>query len=432
MRERSEVRARLFPAEPVAPVRVLRIAAGGDGVARLADGRTVFIPRTAPGDLVEIELVHVARRFVRGRVLRVLEPGPNRIAPPCPHYTRDDCGGCQLQHLNAASQLSAKQSIVGETLRRVGKLELPDPSIIPSMRAWEYRTRITLARGKGGRLGLHPHDRPAEVFDLDRCLITELPLMELWSAVRRQRDRLPSDLTHLVLRLDRDGRRHLIAQTSGDRAWTDAEAMATALDRAGQPVVIWWQPEGGAARVLAGDSMFPATVFEQVHPDMGDTVRAYAVERLGDVQDRGVWDLYAGIGETTLALLSRGARVESVESDPRAVAEAEKRITAAGTHAGRSRLVVGRAEEVVGGLQVPDLVIANPPRTGMDAAVVKAIAERRPARLVYISCDPATLARDLERLGPGFRVMNVQGFDLFPQTAHVETVVTLSSTGGEG
>lgn len=432
MRARSGVRARTVQAEPVAPVRVLRIAAGGDGVARLADGRTVFIPRTAPGDLVEIELVHVARRFVRARVLRVLEPGPNRIAPPCPHYTQDDCGGCQLQHLNAASQLSAKQAIVGETLRRVGKIDVPDPSIIPAMRAWEYRTRITLTRGKGGRIGLHPYDRPTEVFDLDRCLITEPPLLELWSAVRRQRDRLPSDLTHLVLRVDRDGRRHLIAETAGDRVWTDAQAMAAELDRAGQPAVIWWQPDGGAARVLAGDSMFPATVFEQVHPDMGDTVRTYAVERLGEIQDRRIWDLYAGIGETTLALLARGARVESVESDPRAVAEAEKRITAGGGHASRARLVVGRAEDVLGDLEAPDLVIANPPRAGMDAGVVQGIVGRRPARVVYISCDPATLARDLERLGPGYRVMNVQGFDLFPQTAHVETVVTLASDRGEG
>jgi len=198
-----------------------------------------------------------------------------------------------------------------------------------------------------------------------------------------------------------------------------SQSAASELDRAQIPTTLWWQPEGGVARVLAGRvTGAPAPVFEQVNPAMADRVRAFAVDRLGPVRDAGVWDLYAGIGETTAALAAAGARVESVERDQRAVAHAEAAGPAARRHA-------GSAEAAVGQLEPPDLVVTNPPRTGMDAAVTAAIAAGRPRRIVYLSCDPATLARDIVRLGPGFRLVEARAFDLFPQTAHVETVAVL-------
>jgi 23S rRNA (uracil1939-C5)-methyltransferase len=150
---------------------------------------------------------------------------------------------------------------------------------------------------------------------------------------------------------------------------------------------------------------------------MGDRVRAFAVEALGPVSGKAVWDLYAGIGETTSALARRGARVGSVESDPRAVAEADARGPTA-------RRLAGRVEDVLGQLDPPDLVITNPPRAGMDARVTAELERLGPARIVYVSCDPATLARDLGRL-PTYRIAGLRAFDLFPQTAHVETVAVL-------
>ena len=184
------------------------------------------------------------------------------------------------------------------------------------------------------------------------------------------------------------------------------------------PATIWYQPEGGAARAVAGSvEAFPATVFEQVNPEMGDLVRSFALEQLGDVAGRRVWDLYAGIGETSLQLIQMGAIVESVEVDRRAVAEAEARGPIARRH-------TGRVEDVLRELHRPDLVIANPPRTGMDERVSSELARLAPLRMVYVSCDPATLARDLQRM-TGFRITLVQAFDLFPQTTHVETVTVL-------
>jgi len=191
-----------------------------------------------------------------------------------------------------------------------------------------------------------------------------------------------------------------------------------ALLRHGQDPVLWWHPEGGAARAMAGAAeAFPVTAFEQVHPEMGDQAREFAVTSLGEVGGRRVWDLYAGIGETSARLAAAGAVVESVESDPQAVA-------AAGARAPEVRRHLGRVEQVLGELRPPESVVTNPPRTGMDERVTAAIERQRPRRVAYISCDPATLARDLGRL-PSYRLALLRAFDLFPQTAHVETVAML-------
>jgi 23S rRNA (uracil1939-C5)-methyltransferase len=403
----------------VTAIRILRLAAGGDGVGKLPDGRTVFVPRTAPGDLVELAELREHKRFARARPQRLLEASPHRVQPRCPHYVRDDCGGCQLQHMDNETQLASRQGFVGDALRRIAKRDLPDPPILPAEKTYDYRTKLTLhAQERGRRIGLYRYQRADQVFDLEWCHITVPELMELWQTVRKSRALLPAELEQIVLRLDRSGGRHLLIRVGSGEVWSGAERLRRELERSGTSATIWWQPQNGAARAMAGSAeAFPATVFEQVHPEMGDRVRDFAVHQLGEVSGRKVWDLYAGIGETTAQLVARGAVVESVEQDRRAVAEAEARGPAARRH-------IGRVEAVLRELRRPDLVIANPPRTGMHQRVTAELERVRPARLVYISCDPATLARDLQRL-EHFRLMLVQAFDLFPQTTHVETVTVL-------
>jgi 23S rRNA (uracil1939-C5)-methyltransferase len=229
---------------------------------------------------------------------------------------------------------------------------------------------------------------------------------------------LPPRLASVVLRLDRAGGLHALFRTTAGEAWGGAAKLRHALAERGLAATLWWHSDDGVPRAMAGaGEAYPATVFEQVHPAMGDRVRAHAIEALGDVAGRQVWDLYAGIGEATAALARAGASVESVESDRRAVAEAERRGPNARRHA-------ARVEDVLEELRPAELVITNPPRTGMDGRVAEALERLRPPRVVYVSCDPATLARDLSRM-PGFRIAGVQSFDLFPQTAHVETVAVL-------
>jgi 23S rRNA (uracil1939-C5)-methyltransferase len=403
----------------VSAVRILRLAAGGDGVGKLGDGRTVFVPRAAPGDLIELSAVREHKRFARARIGRLIEPGPNRTEPRCPHYSRDDCGGCQMQHLDLEAQRAARSSFVGDALRRLAHLDVSDPELVPADQAYDYRTKLTLAVSEDRRrIGLHRYERADQVFDLEWCHITVPQLMGLWQAVRALRSLLPPRLSQVVLRRDRSEGLHLLLRSGEAEIWSGAPRLHAELIRRHLRVTIWWQPEDGAARAVAGsDEAYPATVFEQVHPEMGDRVRAYALEQLGAVSAKRVWDLYAGLGETTVALAQAGADVESVESDRRAVAEADRRGPPLRRH-------LGRVEDVLGELRRPELVVANPPRTGMDGRVAAALERLGPARLVYVSCDPATLARDLGRL-PGFRLGTVRAFDLFPQTAHVETVAVL-------
>jgi 23S rRNA (uracil1939-C5)-methyltransferase len=405
-------------------VSVTRIAAGGDGVARLSDGRVVFIPRTAPDDRVRMRegSFEGHRRFARAEVGEIVESSPGRVEPPCPHYTHDHCGGCQLQHVGYEVQLAAKRAIVGDALRRIGKLDVEDPEIVEALEEWRYRAKISMAAKTVGQadhvaVGLHPYDRPNFVFPLADCHITDFRLMALWRELRSRLALLPPRLTRLTLRLDRDGQRHIIAESTGE-PWLKAEELRREL---GDDVVCWWQPADGAARVVAGPATgFPATAFEQVNPSMGAITRRWAVEQLGDLRGLTVWDLYGGIGDTAALLVEAGANVVSVDADEKAVTWGRTRLPAA-------RFIAGRAEEVLSTLPPPHVVIVNPPRGGLHWDVTLRLTAEPVTKLAYISCDPATLARDLSRLNVNYTIKSVRAFDLFPQTAHVETVVVLEA-----
>ena len=403
-------------------VTITGIAAGGDGVGRLADGRAVFVPRTAPGDRIKIKdgSLKLLRSFGRAAVGEVAGPGPGRVTPPCPHYAQDHCGGCQLQHLEYDAQLAAKRAIVGDALRRIGKLDVTDPEIVEAVEEWRYRSKISLAV-KGGTAGLHPHDRPNFVFPLADCHIADFRLMALWRELRARLDLLPPGLTRLTLRLDREGRRHVVAEATGE-PWLDAERLRRALPD-GDQVICWWRPVDGAARVMAGPATgFPATAFEQVNPEMGILARRWAVQQLGDVRGQTVWDLYGGIGDTAALLAEAGANVVSVDADEAAIGWARTREAATPV-----RFIAGRAEDVLPSLPVPHAVVVNPPRAGLHWDVTLRLTAEPVHRLVYVSCDPATLARDLHRLNVNYQIVAVRAFDLFPQTAHVETVVVLEA-----
>ncbi len=410
----------------------------------------MFVPRTAPGDLVELTGLRMHARFARASAGRLLETGPDRIVPRCRHYLAEGCGGCQVQHLQYGAQLRFKRELVADALRRIGKLEVAVPEVVAAPEPWGYRSRITLAIAPGRRhAGFHPLEQATRVFPLEHCDIAAPALMGLWHALRPGLHLLPPDATHLVLRADREGGLHAVVRSAGGQAWSGGRRLEEVTRASGVTATIWWHPEEGAPRVVAGDrEAFPATVFEQVHPALGDRIRADALERLGSCANLHVWDLYAGVGETTERLFALGASVESVELDRRAVEAAERRWRESRHEREESQRPepagvirhAGRVEDLVGTMRDPGAVIANPPRGGMGRAITTALRRRGPGRMVYVSCDPATLARDLGWLcgtlpadesgdseGTVFRVVSVQPYDLFPQTAHVETITVLEA-----
>lgn len=401
----------------VADVEIESIAAGGDGVARTG-GLVVFVPRTAPGDVARVRLRR-GRHFARGSLERMLRPGPERIDPPCHHYTRDRCGGCQLQHLSYGGQLAAKRGIIGDALRRIGRRQVDVPEVRPSETPWRYRRKLTLTvrrTGGGWVAGLHPYDDPVNVFRLEDCPITDERVIAVWRDVIREARHYP-DVTSFrgAVRLV-DGNAVLVVE--GGSRWPDVRRF---FDAVASLAALWWEPEGGSRRLVAERGAVPAGAsFGQVNSAVALALRDHVVARARAYGPIHVVDAYAGTGDTAVPLAESGATVTVIELDPEAADVCRRRLP------DDSRVVVGRVEDVLTAVLPADLVILNPPRGGVHERVAAALAasEPPPRAVIYVSCNPATLARDLTRM-PAFAVASVVGFDMFPQTAHVETVCEL-------
>lgn len=394
------------------------IAAGGDGVGRM-DGMVVFVPRTAPGDVVDVELTPRGR-FARGSVRNIVRRSAERVEPTCVHYVRDRCGGCQLQHLSYEAQLGAKGRIVHDALQRIGRREVAVPAVRASPEPWRYRRKLTLAlRRRRGRwiAGLHPYDAPGRVFPIAECPITEDHVLEAWRAVLSASDALPAaDELRGAVRVEQ-GDASLVLE--GGDAWPDS---ARFFERVPALGALWWHPAHGALTALhvRGAGRAPGASFTQVNAPVAEAMRAYVVERVLCHDPRTVVDAYAGLGDTAAGLATADRRVTAIELDAAAAAWCASRLPRG------SRAVAARVEDALPGALPADVVVLNPPRAGVDARVPSALGAAAPAprAVVYVSCDPATLARDVSRL-PGWRIASLAAFDMFPQTAHVETVCEL-------
>ncbi|MFL5615800.1 MAG: class I SAM-dependent RNA methyltransferase [Gemmatimonadaceae bacterium] len=403
-------------AADVLELEMQSIAAGGDGVGR-ANGLVVFVPRTAPGDLARIRVDSV-KRFARGHLESLVRPSPDRVDPPCAHYTRDRCGGCQLQHIRYAAQLDAKQSIVRDSLQRIAKRVAEVPPAEPSIKEWRYRNKLTLAMRRerdGWTMGLHPYDDPASVFQLEDCPITDERVVGTWREIMNAAVHLPATAElRGTVRLAGDD---LVVVISGGTEWPSSTDFFAAVKSA---TTLWWAADHAPPiRLFERKPVPAAAAFGQVNREVGELLHAHVVDRVASYQPTTVVDGYAGTGETATALASLGFRVTAIELDREAANLCATRLPAG------SRSLVGRVESMIGQSLPADVVIVNPPRIGLHERVTTALVRRPAAKaIVYVSCDPATLARDLSRL-PNYRIASIRTFDMFPQTAHVETVCEL-------
>jgi 23S rRNA (uracil1939-C5)-methyltransferase len=378
----------------------------------------VFVPRTAPGDVARVQVTR-AKRFGRGRLLAVEVPSPARIEPPCPHYRMDRCGGCQIQHLSYDAQLVAKGAIIGDSLRRIGHRELDNPSVAPSDAMWRYRRKLTLHLRRtptGWIAGLHPYDDPAAVFDLQDCPITDERVLAVWAELRAAFDLLPREKSlRMSVRLLEDG---AAATLEGGHAWATSDRLFDAVPSLSE---LWWSAEGRSTQRIASrtSTSKAGASFGQVNAGVAARLRAHLLDRVRHYDPRSVVDAYAGTGATTLPLAIEGRTVIAIEWDRAAVSQLRERLPPP------SSAIAGRVEDHLGAALPADVVMLNPPRTGVDSRVTAALESAPgPRALFYVSCDPATLARDLARL-PRFRLVDVRAYDMFPQTAHVETLCEL-------
>ena len=402
-----------------AEVTIDSIAAGGDGVGR-ADGRVVFVPRSAPGDVGVVEVAETGR-FTRGEFRELRVASPQRVQPLCSHFVIDRCGGCQLQHLGYEAQLQAKSRIVRDAMQRIGRRDVELPVVNASAMPWRYRRKLTLAmrrRGAEWIAGLHPFDDPRSVFRLEDCPITHQDVIDVWRDVLAAAAHFPaSQELRGAVRLDDEDTASLTIEGGGD--WPSSEALFAAVPRLG---ALWWIPDGRDRKRLHSReaASAPGASFAQVNPAVAGPLQRRVVALALARNPSSVVDAYAGLGDTARELAAQGIRVTAIELDRDAVAWSAARLPPG------SRALSGRVEQLLGGVLPADVVILNPPRAGVDKRVTDILEAVRPvpASIVYVSCDPATLARDVGRL-PRYRIASLESFDMFPQTAHVETVCEL-------
>jgi 23S rRNA (uracil1939-C5)-methyltransferase len=333
---------------------------------------------------------------------------------------RDKCGGCQLQHLSYDAQLAAKGRIIADGITRIGKRDVQPPEVAPSPQQWRYRRKLTLAlrrRGSSWVAGLHPYDDPGRVFRLEDCPITDRRVLDAWREILDSANDLP-DAPSLrgAVRLSGED---ISCVIEGGRAWAHSSVF---FQRVRSLSSLWWIGDGKPRRLLhrRESEQAPGASFAQVNADVAASLRQRVLELVMSRQPMDAIDAYAGLGDLAQALAERGVRTTAIELDPEAVAWCARRLPSG------SRAIAGRAEQLMPEALPADVVILNPPRTGIDATLADELerTDIAPKAVIYVSCNPSTLARDLARM-PRYRIATLSAFDMFPQTAHVETVCEL-------
>lgn len=432
-------------------VTVERLAYGGEGVAR-ADGLVVFVPWTAPGDVVRATVTERQPSYARAKPEEVVSEGPARVEPGCPVF--GTCGGCQIQHLSPDAQRDSKARAVADAFERIARLPLEEvPRCEAIANPWHYRHRAVFSwrrRDGGLAIGFHQADDPDAIVEIHACPIFSaagnLALQGLaaglanglGSLVRASGAPLPPAAGRLAVRTLPGGEVQAgLFAPDPDAARELAGACAAA---AGVPTTWGTWSEERAGLELAPDAPRLEVDFEyrgwklragfdsflQVDLEAANAVYDAVLEDLKVEPGERVMDGYAGIGVITCELLAREARVTAVEAHPGAASDLQANVSRVG-EAHVLQLPVDRVDWV---RPEPDAVVLNPPRSGIPRAALGSIDRSSARRIVYVSCDPTTLARDVRRLGPRWRVTDVRPFDLFPQTAHVETLTRLERAGG--
>ncbi len=392
-------------------VEVTALAAGGDGVARDAGGRVTFVPRSAPGDLVRVRLVKQTKSFARGEVVEVVRPSTLRIAPPCEYFVAG-CGGCQWQHVERAAQLEAKHAIVTNALRKLPGLVVENVLDPAPPYGWRRRVRFHVHGGKVGLYAYGSHD----VIAIGHCPQLEPELDEALKVVAAL---TPPDGELALLR----GHRGEIV-VGVERAWRGAAAV---VGRAGIVGVVADKASTGTTVIEVEPGLWGGPWdFAQASAAGNAVLVATARNALGTRAGR-LLELHAGAGNFTRGFVADGWDVIASDVVAPAKPPANTASDVVALPAPHARFEVGTAEQVLARVAGPfDAIVLDPPRTGALEAMA-GIAQHAPPLVVYISCDPATLARDAQKLvEAGYRAERAWPVDLMPQTSHVEVVLRLT------
>lgn len=391
-------------------------AYGGETIGRLPDGRAVFVPFSLPGETVRIKIVLNKKKYARGELLEVLEPSPFRVTPRCQHY--GDCGGCHYQHVAYDQQLVIKRKILQDQLERIGRLANPpifDPILSPD--SYNYRNYMQFNLSAGGNPGFIRTNKK-DVLEITECHLPQGPLNHFWTLLEIGPN---TGVSKLGLRLGAGDDILMMLESAGQ---FDAEFNVESL-----PVsVVHISPEN--VQTLAGSAStimqvrgrnfrVSAGSFFQINTTLAEKMVA-VIEELIPENSGTLLELYSGVGLFSAFIANHVNQLVAVETSPNACEDFVDNLD----EFDNIDLYQGPVEEILPMLDIkPEIVLMDPPRAGVDKYVLERIIAMAPEKILYISCDPATLARDSRLLVQGgYKALKFIPFDLFCQTYHIETL----------
>ncbi len=431
-------------------ITITSMGSNGEGVGH-HEGRPVFIEGALPGESVLVESTIQKKKYLKAKIVKILKESPERTKAPCPYFSV--CGGCQLMHLSDSGQLTMKRQRVVDALERIGGLKgIEVAPTLASRETLHYRNKVQLPLSPNGKLGLYARGTH-RVVEVERCLIHcdqgEALLKEVRKAIRESKitpyneQTGRGELRHVLIRSAiSTGESLLLFVTTGKGKEkfkrlaeqllplsSSLKGVYLCINKRRDNVILShdYHHLVGEKRITEtiNDlhfSVSPASFF-QVNPKQAEQLYATALEfaelKSGDI----LLDAYCGVGTLALLAASKVKEVIGVEVVPEAIVDAKANAKRNGVQ--NATFHCAATEKALELFEKVDVVLINPPRKGCDEKVIDALLTKEPKRIVYVSCDPATLARDLKRLSTGYNVIKVQPVDMFPQTSHVETVVLL-------
>jgi 23S rRNA (uracil1939-C5)-methyltransferase len=392
------------------------MAYGGEGMGRAPDGRMIFTAFSLPGERIQAHEIEPHKRWGRAELLKVLEESDRRISPRCRHF--GVCGGCNYQHTSYQQQLEFKRSILREQLERLGGIEAPPVApTIASPDPWNYRNRMRFHQLPDGKLSFYRWDGEG-LFALEECHLPAPPIPDLWPQLSLE---AMDNLDEVEIRRDSHDSLMVILHGRG--------APEVQLDIQSAASVIWLTAEG--MLVLAGDRyswmevkdqtfrLSPASFF-QTNDSLTGRLVELVLEAAEVEPGQAVFDLYAGVGLFSAFMAAAGAKVTAVEESASACSDFEVNLD----RFQDISLYEAPVEQALAAIDVqPETIVIDPPRAGLGKQVVEQLIDLSPERIVYVSCDPATLSRDGKRLAAaGYSLEQAVPIDVFPQTYHIESV----------
>jgi len=370
-------------------VDITAIAHGGHCIAR-HEGRVIFVRHAIPGERVTVEITDVTKSFARGNCISIIKSSEHRVKPPCEYARPDGCGGCDFQHIEISYQRALKSAIIVEQFQRLAKMEI-NVSVeeVPPYLHWRNRMEFTVSNNS--KLGLFA-SRSSQIIDIDKCLIAS----EKIDIPTINSRRLPKG-KRVDVAITSTGQQEIVIE--GRENFTLIHEKVRDFEFSVNPIS-FWQSHIAAPELLS------------------TLVREFAEAQAGD----HVFDLYGGVGLFTAALLTDvgpGGRVSLIEFDDNAITDAKRNFAAEE----RVEIVHSKVERALKRYVAANVVVLDPPRSGAGVTVIEAVIALRPRVIVYVACDPASLARDTAYLMErGFKLERLRAFDLFPMTAHMECV----------